>query len=146
MREEIRSSKLAELYDYWHGKRPSPERLPSRGCLDPLDIPALLPSLMLIEMGAQPEEMRFRLIGTRIVERVGRDLTGHRLSEGFWGPLTAHYIARYWTIFRAGAAVVSMRDLLGSGGKRHIYEQVLLPLEPDDRYRGMLLAGLDFLD
>lgn len=143
---EIRSGKLTELYDYWNGKRPAAYRLPSRGQLDPLDIPTILPSLMLIEMGAKPEDMRFRLIGTRIVEMVGRDLTGRRLSEGFWGEMTGQYIARYWAIFQAGRPVVSMRDLLGSGGKRHVYEQLLLPLAPDARYRAMLLAGLDFQD
>ena len=67
-----------ELYGYWHGLQRE-GRPPSRADLDPpLQIPRLLPNLMLID--AVDGHFRMRLVGSEVVRRAGRDPTGLRLD------------------------------------------------------------------
>ncbi len=55
--------------------------MPARADIDPLDFPALLPWVMLIDVAHDPVDFSFRLIGTGIVERIERDYTGMRFAE-----------------------------------------------------------------
>ena len=48
--------------------------MPSRGDIDPIEIPKLLPHVQLIE--AVGERFRYRLIGTALAQAFGRDYTG----------------------------------------------------------------------
>lgn len=71
---------LRQAYDYWERRRDS-RPMPARRDLDPVDIPHLLPWLMLTDVLHEPLDFRYRLIGTGIVARSRRDFTGFRLSE-----------------------------------------------------------------
>ena len=65
---------------YWHrlrGLRP----LPSRTDLNPMEIPDLLPYVMLIDVLSDPLDFRFRLLGTEHDQIVGGDYRGRRFSE-----------------------------------------------------------------
>lgn len=87
---EVAEGNLADLYDkrlraladYWFARR-NVDGIVARSAIDPLDFPALLPNVMLIDrIGAQPEERyRFRLAGTDVVSFVGRELTGKHIDE-----------------------------------------------------------------
>lgn len=48
--------------------------MPARSSIDPAEIPALLPSLGIIEKAGG--QLRYRLIGSAIAEQLGRDVTG----------------------------------------------------------------------
>ncbi len=72
---------LAQALAYWDGKRAG-RRMPSRRDLDPvLEIPALLPWLILADVLRDPLDFRFRLIGSGVVERSRRNYTGKLFSE-----------------------------------------------------------------
>jgi hypothetical protein len=63
-----------ELLAYWRDHHDG-TRAPSRGDLDPpLEVPALVPHLMLVENLAAG--FRLRLVGTEVARRAGKDLTG----------------------------------------------------------------------
>jgi hypothetical protein len=62
-----------ELYHYWLAQR-GPRAMPARSDLNPGDIPALLPHLMLVDKVA--DCFRYRLIGTGVTREVGHDATG----------------------------------------------------------------------
>ncbi len=142
----IRSKKLIELHEYWQKKHPSAGFLPSRACMDPLDIPALLPWLILFELGERPEDVRYRLIGTKVVERIGKDLTGCRVAEGYWGEQSREIVERYWRVAQTRLPEFSLRRVRGADGNWHEYEFLLLPLASDGVTVDMLLAGVGFLD
>jgi hypothetical protein len=72
--------KVTRLYDYWRKIHPR-TGLPGRQHFEPLDLPDLLPSLWLLDVQHEPFRLKFRLIGTRIVERLGREVTGQWLDE-----------------------------------------------------------------
>lgn len=69
----------AALY-YWRERR-GDLAMPARADIDPLDFPALLPWVMLIDVAHDPVDFSFRLIGTGIVERIERDYTGMSFAE-----------------------------------------------------------------
>ncbi len=72
---------IAEIYDYWHGLAPD-RLLPGRQHVDPADIPArLLPSLWLLDVQREPFRLRYRLVGTAIVEAMRADPTGKFLDD-----------------------------------------------------------------
>ena len=143
-RNQIRSAKLQQLYDYWDGKRLAPDQLPSRKCLDPLDIPALLPWLILFDVGETPRDTRYRLVGTKVTERIGRDLTGTLIADGFWGAETEQILARYWKVAQTRIPEVNMRSVKDAAQKSHQYEFMMLPLASDGHKVDMLLAGVCF--
>lgn len=91
---------FAMLHRYWESKRHA-GRLPARSDIDPTEIPALLPQLLLFEVvaGADGPRFRFRLAGTAFTNLVGRDVTGFCLDE--LGPPE-----RVWPVAEALAAVV----------------------------------------
>jgi len=75
---------LQELYRYWCAIRPG-EALPGRRHLDPLDLGKFLPRLWLLDVQREPFRLRYRLVGTRICEMAGRELTCQWLDEAHPG-------------------------------------------------------------
>lgn len=72
--------KLERLYRYWLSINPG-NGLPGRQHVDPIAIPDLLPNIWLLDVQREPFRLRYRLVGTRIVERLGREVTGDWLDE-----------------------------------------------------------------
>jgi hypothetical protein len=70
---------LRAAYDYWLDKRQG-RLMPSRADIDPVDIPALLPYVMLIDV-VEPLNFRYRLIGTEARSIMRRNYTGQLFSE-----------------------------------------------------------------
>jgi hypothetical protein len=71
---------IVDLVAYWQAKcagRP----MPRRADLDPVEIPTHLPDVLLIDVLGGGADFRYRLVGTRIVQGMGRDATGRRVNE-----------------------------------------------------------------
>ncbi|HWI29279.1 MAG TPA: PAS domain-containing protein [Stellaceae bacterium] len=72
--------RLKEALLYWQRKRGS-RAMPSRRDLDPIEMPKLLPFVMLYDVLASPLDFRYRLIGTEVRSILAADYTGKRFSE-----------------------------------------------------------------
>jgi hypothetical protein len=75
--EQIAESHLRSLLAYWAGR--VSRTFPSRRQIDPVDIPWILPHLMLMERNAKAGDsavFRVRLAGTGLYDALGRELTG----------------------------------------------------------------------
>ena len=77
MTPHVPISRHLDLYSYWLSKR-NGRIMPARGDIDPRELGMLLPFLFIIDKAAG--EFRFRLMGTGVVQDLGRDLTGKPLS------------------------------------------------------------------
>lgn len=74
---------VQRLYEYWELKRG--ERLmPARKDLDPADMKALLPHLILVDVVPDDRRYVYRLVGTREVEMRGGDPTGKAVKDAFY--------------------------------------------------------------
>ena len=67
------------VFEYWVGLRPE-GGLPSRADIDPADLKADLPHLMLLEVLNDPLDFRYRLVGTAVDRFSGVGRTGKRVS------------------------------------------------------------------
>lgn len=140
MREKIGHDRLRQLYDYWDGKRGT-RVMPARGDLDPVDIPALLPNLILVdvERGGQIR-YRFRLYGTEVCAIRGMDLTGHYIDEENITALRNPAIESYERILAEPQPVYERHRFQPDDRNVGYYHRLVLPLGEGNEVR-MLLIG-----
>src|SRR5437764_15141316 len=90
----IGDERLQQLYAYWRDKA-GERSLPARADLDPIEIPLLLPHVMLVDV-LPSGRYRYRLIGTENARAHGINATGRHLDEVLPGPeYRAHVIGLY---------------------------------------------------
>lgn len=90
-------ARLTRFAEYLAGKAP-PGRLPGRQHIDPVEIPDLLPHLLLLDVVPQPSgtfRYRVRLVGTYIVTLFGHDGTGKFVDETLRSAFGLRIIERY---------------------------------------------------
>jgi hypothetical protein len=76
----ITSARVGELHRYWQGK--CKDGLPPpRSAIDPVEIPRLLPFLVIAEIEDSPMRIRYRLVGTQVAEDNGADFTNRYLED-----------------------------------------------------------------
>lgn len=88
---EITALPVLQGHAYWCSKRVG-DRLPGRRDIEPLEIPQLLPFVLLSDVrSGDPVAIRYRLVGTAVVEMNGRDFTGGGLNENIADPGWRNY-------------------------------------------------------
>jgi hypothetical protein len=77
---ELNSGIVRGAVDYWQSKR-SGDAPPFTDALDPLEVPRLLPHLMLKDVRRDPWDFRYRVVGTTVCEHSRHNWTGKWMSE-----------------------------------------------------------------
>jgi hypothetical protein len=127
---EIVSPMVHAMFAYWHGKRAGRMASQPRE-IDPGEIKRLLPYLVISDVLLDPLDLRFRLVGTSIVEAVGYDFTGKRFSQLPVTTGTERWLAHYArVIHRKGPHYGRYRGELGSDSLRHV-DHGAFPLSHD---------------
>jgi hypothetical protein len=133
--------RLQDAYDYWLRKCAG-RALPSRRDLDPLDIPKLLPHVLLVEVH-DGGRYRYRVVGTENVTEHGIDATGRYADEVIPGPeYKAHVLQLYAKCVRERRPVYSESLFLSPIGlqtERHL-KVLFLPLSADGNAVNMVLV------
>lgn len=135
---------ITELHEYWLS-RCAGRPMPSRADIDPADIRHLLPAIALVDIEPDPFRVRYRLVGTRLVQDVGHDFTGLYLDE-----LRFDKPDELLALYRQAA--VEKRPAFRSGTWRRpdgvIWggETAILPLSDDGTHVTQCLAIEDFYD
>lgn len=131
---------LRQVYQYWDSKRVG-QRYPARADLDPVDLPLLLPHLILIDVRRDPFDLVVRLAGTQVVRSIGSEITGRRLGELPMSDSAA--------LFEAYAQVVSDGRPRRISGTCFIppdrwpqVDHVVMPLARDGEQPDMLFGGM----
>ena len=136
------------LFAYWRG-RAGAKSIPARGDIDPIvDLGRLVQHLFLVDVERHPLRFRFRLVGTEVVNHVGKDMTGKYLDELVeYDAQYARVKPDYETTAKTGTATVSPVRFLTKDAKHYInYERLLLPLSEDGREVNMILGSCSPLD
>lgn len=143
------TSPLREVRDYWASKRGG-RAMPRRADIDPLDLPPPhMPFLSILEVLPDTQDFRFRVIGTGITERLGRDSTGKTVREVY---AAADHETREWMLETYQAVVTHRRPVFKRGTLRMVqkefvdFEAVHLPLSDDGERVSMLFGRTHFLD
>ena len=89
---------LREFRDYWLAKR-GDRMAPPRSSIHPEELRRHLPNLFLLDVVADGEDFRFRLVGTALTQAARRDGTG-RLFSDLYAELPEQ-LARLYGIYRS---------------------------------------------
>lgn len=132
-RAECTSEKVQRLHDYWQDLRGTRD-MPARRDIDAVEIWALLPNIHVSEWHEKPDRVRYRVAGTEIVASIGREISGHWLTDFHTDPKD---VAETMTLYRQ---VVALRApivgrTLGSLQRLGVdsFEWILCPLSEDGR-------------
>jgi len=129
-----------DLYAYWLSRR-GVRIMPARRDLNPGDIPALLPYLMIVEKDAY--QFRYRLVGSAIVREIGHDATGSIAGSYFADPgSAAETRAIFECVFRAAHPIFVTGEFCLKSGVNHSMSMLVLPLSDDGITMNMALASL----
>lgn len=142
---DAQSPLLHEVHAYWRAKC-GDRAMPARADLDPIDIPELLPNLILIDVIPPSGRLRVRLVGTWIVNQFGRDYTGRYLDEIDFGEAQDEIVREYSAAAAAAYPVCSDHRYRNLGGQIYDIERLILPLSEDGERVSMLLIVLDFTE
>ena len=133
---------------YWQ-ERADGRAVPSRHDLDPvIDLRAIAQHLFLVDVERQPLRFRFRLVGTEVVQHVGKDMTGKYLDE------LVDYDAQYEKVKPDYVTTAEthrpttriMKFMTEDGGHFVNYERLLLPLSDDGKTVNMLFGACSPLE
>lgn len=135
---------ILEAQAYWERKRTG-RRMPARRDLDPvIEIPKLLPWIMLTDVLHRPLDFRYRLIGTRIIELARQNYTGKLFSElAHTGPDSHVWRDRAEVVERRAPKYVeppytgANKDIKGALGLH-------MPLSEDDETVDMIMTVVVF--
>jgi hypothetical protein len=145
----VGDERLHALYDYWHGRRQD-RRCPSRADIDPVDIPALLPHLLLTEVVGGGARFRWRLVGTEVERHFGCAMTGRCIDELLRGQYLAYLERLYRSVIAGCTPVYSENAYNTRASGWDAYSEVLrtarlmLPLSQDGEAVNMVLCGQVF--
>jgi hypothetical protein len=78
--DQIESPRIRQLFEYWQSKCRD-GRPPRRADIDPTEIPQLMPNVLIVDIEQDPFRVRYRLVGTEIVEATGFEFTGRYLDD-----------------------------------------------------------------
>lgn len=135
-----RHRRFNRLHDYLRAKAGGHD-MPGRQDIDPLEIPDLLPYLMMVDVdsGGPEPRFRFRLIGTEFVDSIGRELTGRWMDEVLMPEHLAPAAAMCGAVVRERApSLWLIHNPVGS--ESLVFECALFPLSSDRRTVDLLLA------
>ena len=137
----ITDGRLQEALDYWRGKAAA-RPMPARADIDPIEIPKLLPDVMLVDV-LPSGRYRYRLIGTGNTQAHGVNATGRFLDEIVPGPeYRAHVLGLYDECVRARRPLYS-QCLFMSPRRRNperLTKVLFLPLAEDGDSVNMVMV------
>ena len=139
----VDNSELLDLLAYWKEQR-GQQLMPSRADMDPLDLPAHLGYLCLIDVEHDPMRLRYRLIGATITETMGRDMTGRYFDEIYEDEILRDSLAAYTWIVEHRAPLRISGHALYSSKSHYLYEILNLPLSDDGETVNMVFGELRF--
>lgn len=117
------------LFDHWTENRCG-EKVPLRSSFDPLAFHRSMPRMAIIEQSGTKDSpvFRYRLAGTEIVRRAGRDPTGKSFAELYEGLYLETANQTYREIMENGQAHFSQRVYpIGDDGSALRYDRIILP-------------------
>lgn len=136
----IEDKRLLALYHYWASKR-GDRTMPARADIDPAEIPALLPIVLLVDIEGIGE-YRYRLAGTEFVSNFGRDITGKTFAEVLPGGAYLEYITGLVNdVVSTGRPLYSEGAFTAEGHVDRHVRRLVLPLSAEGTKVDMVLCG-----
>lgn len=139
----LRSDRSRAALRYWVGKSEN-GRVPDKSDMDPVEMVAFLPSIVLIDVVGDHQNYRFRLVGGGVRYHLNHDITGKLLTE-----TKGLVIGRRLTCALTECTLMQMptstlADYQGPHADYRQIEALLLPLTSDGGQVDRVMAILQF--
>lgn len=123
---QLRSALVRSFHDWWTGH--CGDEIPDRSVLDPFALKGFLPYLLISDVESVPFRIRFRLVGTNVVEAAGLDFTGQYLDELVSCDSDEPWMENYRQSFDSRLPVFGTSAIPIKFGSSHLYEFGIFPL------------------
>jgi len=133
---------LRAMFDYWRSKRAG-RKMPARSDLDPSEMKALLPSMILVDVlydVAGKADFVYRLAGTHEVDVRGENPTGKRVADAFFGPSLENVLGCYQSVVDRREPYLDDDYFLRDGDHFADEANIFLPLSSDGERVNMILV------
>jgi hypothetical protein len=127
---QLSAPRFKEAFAYWQSKLAG-RLMPSRRDIDPVEIPRLLPYVMLVDVLRDPLDFRYRLIGTEVRDILHGDYTGKRYSEVPGKGAGSVVWSHYETVVVRKQPFLCTPPYVGPDRKLQRCDNLLLPLSDD---------------
>ena len=142
--DEVSSETIRLVHAYWDRIR-GDRHFPAKGDIDPAEIKAALPYVLISEVQREPLRVRYRLVGTEAAHFAGEDFTGKWLHESGWGEDAAAIEQYYVHMFEVGGPAFGIDYFTQvSDGQRRPYEWAIFPLAADGEHVDYCLLVEDY--
>jgi hypothetical protein len=139
----IRSPKIAQVLRYWHGLRDG-RQFPTRLDVDPAEIKATLPHIMITSVSHEPFRVLYRLVGTEIVHWAGLDSTNRFADELIFDDDGRDWTDYYRAAIDARKPAYGLTDWIVDNRVPLWVESLICPLSSDGRTIDRCLAIEDY--
>jgi hypothetical protein len=139
----VRSPKIAQVLRYWDGLRKDRE-LPARADIDPAEIKAALPYLMITGISYEPLRVLYRLVGTEIVRWARIDFTNRYADELIFDEEGRDWTDYYRAVIDARKPAYGMIDWVEQDRAPLWAESLFCPLSSDGRIIDRCIAIEDY--
>ena len=140
--KQLQAPILRRLYQCWEAMLERHPR-PGRQHFDPIEVPDLLPYLIMVDCHNDAKSFRIRLAGTEVVRWHGSEITGKYLQEVWLCGLLA--LEEEYRLAAMGLAPrYSSGQLENNLGLDQKVEHLLLPLSSDGEQTDRILGAVIF--
>ncbi len=138
--EQIEDSRLRQLRDYWRAKAGGAPAAPEH-MIDPAEMRFILGYVMLLEVLEAGSDFRYRLYGSLIAERFGRDVTGQTVRQfGDSEYIVNFFLATYQAVSTTRRPLLSVH-YPRPGSQTASWSRLILPLSDGRGTVSRLLVG-----
>ena len=140
---KVPDPKLAFLLDYWKGLLPPDGGLPLRSRIDVLDMIPAVGNILLLDVERDGFDARYRVYGSAVADRGGRDWTGKTVSEmnaAMQTPVALMYRAAYRCAYVTGRPLYTEHESPMHLAVQH-WHRLVLPLADDAGGCSSFLVG-----
>ncbi len=136
---QIESEVIRRLFVYWQSKCRN-GAIPRRQDIDPSDIAAVLPQIIMVDFEQHPFRVRYRLVGTHIVEMTGFEFTGRYLDEIASKDVQDDFLECYRKVSEDKVPLLSRMTWRFTDDVTGTYDLCVLPLDDDGRVATKAIA------
>lgn len=138
--ETVGDERLRQLLSYWLEKKGAAPAAPMRR-IDPAEMRFILGYLMILEVIDGGADFRYRLYGSLIAERFGRDVTGQTVRAfGDSEYIVNFFLATYQTVIERATPLLTTH-FPRPGSQTASWTRLILPLSDESGAIARLLVG-----
>jgi len=145
--DDLLHPELRALFSFWHAKAGA-RAAPTRQNLDVLDLKQWLPHIQLVDIIENCTDIRYRVIGTWVVERYGEDNTGQTMTEIGQSEQQREVMNEFLTAARSMMPQSVIRPFYDQNGIKEFSsaERLMLPLSTDGQICDKVISAIYYLN